>query len=334
MRPDSDDVRVTVERLIAARAAGLAQYGSGETAARWRTLREISADDVVFGRLFEAHVDAVSILHETGGPAVEKGQWWGVWAAEALDAPLLLTERADGSFVLDGVKAWCSGAGLCTHALVTARSAAAPGQRLLCAVALPQERGDEGREASLRIDTQSWRAAGMMRSRTYSVCFDGVVPQWVVPADRYLQRAGFWHGAIGVAACWLGGAFAVARTLRERATGPARAHRLAHLGAVDSALSCAVWAMDAAARELDEAPDDIDAARIRALRLRLLVGHVASDVIDRVGRALGAAPLCLDAQHAQVVADLSVYVRQCHAEVDAATLGEMVESERHAASVR
>ncbi|MDQ2757232.1 MAG: acyl-CoA dehydrogenase, partial [Actinomycetota bacterium] len=42
-----------------------------------------------------------------------------------------------------------------------------------------------------------------------------------------------------------------------------------------------------------------------------------------VGRALGAAPLCLDAAHAQAVADVQVYVRQSHAERDLAALGAL-----------
>ncbi|MDQ6648856.1 MAG: acyl-CoA dehydrogenase, partial [Actinomycetota bacterium] len=46
-------------------------------------------------------------------------------------------------------------------------------------------------------------------------------------------------------------------------------------------------------------------------------------VLDRVGRALGAGPLCLDPVQAQRAADLPVYLRQSHAERDLAGLGEL-----------
>jgi hypothetical protein len=61
--------------------------------------------------------------------------------------------------------------------------------------------------------------------------------------------------------------------------------------------------------------------------VRALIERTASEVIDRVGRALGAAPLATDADHARNVADLLVYIRQSHAERDLATLGALVAGE-------
>jgi hypothetical protein len=46
--------------------------------------------------------------------------------------------------------------------------------------------------------------------------------------------------------------------------------------------------------------------------------------MSRVGRALGAGPLCHDAAHARRVADLTVYLWQHHAERDLAELGEII----------
>jgi hypothetical protein len=51
------------------------------------------------------------------------------------------------------------------------------------------------------------------------------------------------------------------------------------------------------------------------------VEHAVTTTLDRVGRALGPGPLAHDAEHAQRVADLTVYVRQSHAERDLAALG-------------
>ena len=49
----------------------------------------------------------------------------------------------------------------------------------------------------------------------------------------------------------------------------------------------------------------------------------ALEAITRTGRALGPGPLCQDGRHAQRVADLSIYIRQSHAERDLAELGRL-----------
>ena len=50
---------------------------------------------------------------------------------------------------------------------------------------------------------------------------------------------------------------------------------------------------------------------------------MATEVMARVGRALGAGPLCHDEVHSRRVADLTVYLRQHHAERDLAELGAL-----------
>ncbi len=57
------------------------------------------------------------------------------------------------------------------------------------------------------------------------------------------------------------------------------------------------------------------------MRARVEAG--ATEILDRVGRALGPGPMVTDAVHARRVADLPVYLRQSHAERDLATLGEL-----------
>jgi len=55
---------------------------------------------------------------------------------------------------------------------------------------------------------------------------------------------------------------------------------------------------------------------MRALRVRALTEAAATDVLARTGRALGAGPLSHDEAHSRAVADLTVYLRQHHAERD------------------
>jgi alkylation response protein AidB-like acyl-CoA dehydrogenase len=298
-----------IRRWIESGALDLPMPGGGDTARRWRRLAELAEVDIVAARLAEAHVDAVAIMAELGVEESNPGQLWGVWAAESRDA--VLSAQADGS--LDGTKVWCSGAGLCTHALVTARLDS--GERGLFAVDL--------QHAGVRPLPSGWRNPGMAESDTRSVQFSSAPALPIGRPGEYLSRPGFWHGAIGVAACWLGGARAVAGPLYDRASEKsADPHALAHLGAVDAALAAGEAILAYAATAVDEDPlNRKGMAELTARRVRAVVETAVEETITRSGRALGPTPLCQDAQHAKRVADLTMYVRQSHAERDLERLG-------------
>jgi len=288
---------------------------SGRTAERWQRLALLAEDDIVAARIAEAHVDAVAILDELGGKPPESGQLWGVWAAESSDAVLTATRVRDGTYTLNGTKVWCSGAGFCTHALVTARLD--DGTRGLFAVAVV--------DPTVKALPTTWWNAGMAGSDTRPVQFSNTHALPVGDRGDYLNRPGFWHGAIGVAACWLGGARRVAEPLyRCAGSQSADAYSLAHLGAVDAALAAGDAMLTTAAAHIDSDPFDRDhSAQLLARRVRSIVEHAADEAITRTGRALGPGPLCQDGRHAQRVADLTIYIRQSHAERDLAELGRL-----------
>jgi alkylation response protein AidB-like acyl-CoA dehydrogenase len=288
---------------------------SGRTAERWQLLGLLAEDDIVAARIAEAHVDAVAILHELGGKPPESGQLWGVWASESPDAVLTATVADNGTVTLNGTKAWCSGAGFCTHALVTARRD--DGRLNLFAVPVT--------DPAVKPLPSTWWNAGMAGSDTRSVQFTNAQAVPVGEPGDYLSRPGFWHGAIGVAACWLGGARRVSGPLyRYARTESADPHALAHLGAVDAAIAAGDAMLAAAAAQIDADPfDRADAAQLVARRVRAVVEHAADEAITRTARALGPGPLCQDGRHAQRVADLTIYIRQSHAERDLAALGQL-----------
>jgi len=288
--------------------------GAGRTWERWAVLAELAQEDLSLARLAEGHVDAVAILAELGAPAGRAGARWGVWAAQP-PGPGLTARRDGRGWRLDGVKPYCSGASSVTDALVTA---AAPDGSRLFAVST----------RDLVPVPGTWAAAGMAASDTLDVRFDGIAAEPAGPPGRYTARPGFAHGGAGVAACWYGGARGVGRTLlaaaAARDVGP---HALAHLGAVDIALHTARTMLQAAAAGIDADPGDRSGSGpLRALRVRALTEAAATEVLQRVGRALGAGPLCHDQAHARRVADLTVYLRQHHAERNLAELGQLLAS--------
>ena len=287
--------------------------GGGRTRQRWAVLAGLAEEDLSLARLAEGHADALAILAELGVLASPPaGSRWGVWAAQP-PGPGLTARRTGHGWRLDGTKQYCSGAHSCTDALVTAT---APDGSRLFAVST----------RDLSPVPGSWPATGMAASDTFDVEFDDIPGEPVGGPGGYTGRPGFAHGGAGVAACWYGGARAVGWTLLAAAAGrDVGPHALAHLGAVDIALRSAKAALDTAADEIDADPDDREnGGRLRALRVRALVEATATEVIQRVGRALGAGPLSHDEAHSRRVADLTVYLRQHHAERDLAELGTLV----------
>lgn len=301
--------------LDALRARGmdwLPLPGHGETATRWRGLAAVAACDLSLVKLYEAHTDALAILAELErAELADDGNWatWAVWAAEPPDAKLIAHAAGGEALTLEGIKPWCSGARHVSHALVTAWR---DGEPVLAAVELSQP--------NITIDSTNWQSVGMRATGTSDVRFDGARAVQIGDAGAYLARAGFWHGGAGIAACWYGGAAALASILRDSVRRRAQPHACAHLGAVDAELSAVAALLRESAAWIDAHPRD-DAQRC-ALRVRVAVEQAAAQVMEHVSRALGAAPFCTDAWFAHAIADLPVFLRQSHAERDECALGQ------------
>lgn len=306
--------------------------GAGRTTQRWQSLAALADGDVTAGRVVEAHTDAVAILAEAAADpttgwadhrlaGVDAAGPWGVFAAEGREGRVTATETADG-WRLSGIKPWCSLADRLPAALITAFTGDTT--RRLFAVDL--------RHPGVAVRTGTWHARGLVDVPSGPIELSGVPAVPVGDDGWYLRRPGFAWGGIGVAACWYGGAVGLARSLADAARAdpqrPADQLALAHLGAVDAALAGARAVLTTAAATVDGArwdgPDAGPVASRLALRVRAVVAAAVEDVITRVGHSLGPAPLAQDERHARRVADLQLYVRQHHAERDAAALGRTV----------
>jgi alkylation response protein AidB-like acyl-CoA dehydrogenase len=315
---DSVDGAAAGLALIADTALELPLPGAGGTEVRWSALAGVATVDVALGRLFEAHSDAVAILAELRGPAAESSQRWAVWAAEGPASTVTATPGKHG-WRLEGEKPWCSGAVGATHSLVTADS---PEGRGLFAVALEQ--------TAIGVDAASWQGTGLTGTATYPVTFADVPATLIGEPGSYLVRPGFWHGGAGVAATWWGAACGVAAPLYAAVRdGRADPHAAAHLGGVEVSLAGAGALLRETAADIDRDPQQShDRNALRALRVRSAVEAAADDTMRHVGRALGPAPLCQDRSHARRVADLTLYIRQDHAERDLARVGELAAGRR------
>jgi len=290
--------------------------GAGKTAALWATLATIAAADVSVARVVEPHLDALAILGQLpvaadlGAVGAHGRSAWGVFAAEGAGQRVTATSR-DESWVLDGVKPWCSLAGRLSHALVTAHT---PGGRRLFAIDLAHD--------GVRLRHGGWSARGLPRVESGPIELRSVPAVPIGGDGWYLSRPGFAWGGIGVAAVWWGAAVGIARTLDDgvRARDPDQI-ALMHLGATDVQVEIGRLAVSAAAASVDRGEPDRGETRILAGRTRSIVAGSAEEIIRRCAHAMGPAPLALDARHAGRVADLELYLRQDHAERDEAQLG-------------
>lgn len=285
----------------------------GRTLLRWELLATVGAQSLTVARVLEPHLDAVAILTEAGEDT-ETGSTWGVWAAEG-PPPRLEAQPVGETWALHGRKHWCSLAAEVTHALVTAW--VGDDERRLFRVALSSP--------GVTVEDGRWVPAGLGRVATTSVHCDGVAAAPVGEAGWYLERDGFWWGGIGVAAVWYGGAVGLARTLlaHTHARTPDQV-ALVHLGEVDADLAAARAALTDAAAAVDSGTCTGPEALLLAARTRHVVASVVERVAARVARAVGPGPLSSDPAHVARVADLALYVRQHHAERDAAGLGGLV----------
>ena len=278
------------------------------------TLREVvrlvGGADLSVGRLYEGHVNAVSLVHRYGTPrqlarladAVEAGGMSGVWNAEGA-RPARLEAGADGTR-LAGAKILCSGAGSITHPLVPVRRGAA------VVMLLPQFAPGE------RADLLGWQAQGMRSTATGTIDLDGFVvdADAIIGADDdYPRQPAFFGGAWRFCAVQLGAIdrlldlFRAELVSRGRSDDPYQRQRVAACATASE--TAALWVRDASrmvAAESRPVPDILAYVGLT----RGVVERAALDVIEAVHRGLGLGSFVRPHPVERVARDLSTYLRQ------------------------
>lgn len=283
--------------------------GEGRTKTLWSILATVAAADLTAARTLEPHLDALAILAQAGVPA-DPGTW-GVFAAEGAGTAVTATP-VHGGWELSGRKPWCSLAASLDHAVVTAHTG--NGRRRAFAVDL--------RQPAVKPVPGAWVSRGLADVDSGPVDFHRAAARPVGADDWYLERPGFAWGGMGVAACWYGGAAAVARRMFS-AAAEREPDQIAHsmLGKADARLQAARAVLDEAAARIDSGRAEGRDGAVLAQRVRSIVADAAEDVLLLADHGLGPGPLALEEEHARRTADLRIYLRQHHAERDYAALG-------------
>lgn len=258
-------------------------------------------------RLFEAHVNAIRLIMEYGGPAQRRraaedaraGHLFGLWVTDPPGAPKLRLEAG----VLHGAKGPCSGAAHCTRALVTAETGS--GTVMVLAVL----RGGE--------TVQKVRGLlGMRAAANGTVTLTGLpAPDGAVigvPGD-YLREPDFSTGAWRGSAAALGVLDALvaemARMLRARGQQHAPL-QLARFGRILIAQETARLFVAQAAGTAEAAGGDAAAKVARVNLARIAVETACLDALRDIQRGLGLAVFVAPHPVERMARDLATYLRQ------------------------
>ena len=262
-------------------------------------LVDVARVDLALARLVEGHADALRILDQAGcspGAGV-----YGVWASRSAGTGVR-AESVDGGWHLHGELRFASGVSIIDRALV-------PGwvdedHHLLFDI-------DAGTPTA---DESTWRTAAMDASRSFTVALDADCAGPVGPRDFYLQRPGFVVGGLCVAAVWAGGLQQIVDLVTDgiRAFSPS-AHQLRRIGAMEQAQWQANAALVAVLPAITEQrpgwADDVAHARTA-------VAAACDEVLDEAGKVVGPGGLSRNGRLARAVADLGIYVRQHHTDLE------------------
>ena len=315
----SAGLRHVLQQLSNAELTSLPLPGYGQTLARWRALSEVAAHDLSLAQLFEAHADAIAIHDELARYALPLRGIWGVWATEGGRARVMIdgaTDQPGDEVTVSGRKARCWGAGIVTHALVTARDR--DGRSRLVAISLAQP--------GVLITLEGWCGVSMQTARGVDVVLDHAVAVTIGEPDEYGARPGFWHQRGGIAACWYGAAAKLAETLRDAVAREHEPHAAAHLGALDAALAQAKALLREAAEVIDR--DPASSATTQVLEVCAAAEFAADAALLHTGRALGVGPYSRNGRFARLAADLPIFLRQSRAERDLESLGRRIAKDR------
>lgn len=284
------------------------------------SLYQAGRRDLAAGRLFEGHVDALQISlrygdREVGNRALKlagEGALFGVWNADLRGEPLRL---ADGQ--LYGGKAFASGAGLISHALVTLRSGGRDKIQLLLL--------DLERQAP-EVDLDWWDVLGMQRSETHLVRWQGAElsqQNFVGQPGDYEREPWFSGGALRFVAVQAGGIARLFDETRRHLIASDRdrdPHQCARLADLYACADLAAAACRQTAASWPNASTDRWLAQVAHARTQ--VTSLAEEAILLAQKSVGLQGMFAKHPLSQVMADLMVYLRQPAPDAQRTRVGE------------
>ncbi len=287
-----------------------------------RLLAFVGGGDLVLGRIYEGHVNAL-ILIATYGTASQLAQaakdahdglLFGVWNTGGHD--LLRLEGGPDTFTFHGVKTFATGAAFVNRPIVTAQLDDTGWQMTLPRMESPCI------APIIHLDHGLWHPLGMEASESYGIDFTGSrieAKDLIGAMGDFYRDPLFRGGAIRFAAVQAGAVLRLHRLFaewleeRDRGGDP---YQIARLGEITiSAQETVLWIERAGAvaeENLVRAADKLACERMVdcANMMRLAIERIATATIQRVIHGIGAHGLLQPSRFERIIRDLTMYLRQ------------------------
>lgn len=286
------------------------EFGTGAAGAEavFNLLYCLGDASLAVARLYEAHLNALQLILRYGSPSqaaaaaadVAAGHLFALWVTDPPAGGAVLTPASG----LEGMKAFCSGAGVASRAVITAETQR--GTQMLVVKAGP----------AMQVQPSTIRLGGMRGSITGSVDFTGmaVAPEAVLgTVGDYLREplfsAGAWRGSAAALGALRSLLEIFRRELRQRKRD-GDPHQRARFGQLVIAHETArLWTQQAALRAcLEDMPASAIIAYVNAARVA--VEAACLDGMLLVQRGLGLAAFMGQHPAERICRDLAVYLRQ------------------------
>lgn len=285
-------------------------------------LRRFGRASGAIGRIYEGHINALFLIH-LYGTETQKRHWYGlvreeralfgVWNTDAQEG-LRYQQGTGAAIMLEGAKAFCSGADLVDHALMGGKWQQNGKEAWQMAIVPMADVGEE------RIDKSSWQTLGMRSSISYTICFSGIsIPESKLlgaPED-YTRSPFFLSGAIRFAAVHQGMAESVFQATLHYLQKQHRADDVfqkVRIGHMQMAIRTGqLWLSDAA-KLFDKTCDDAqkygDGMEAYAHMARLAIERIGLYVLEQSAVCVGAKGLMANEGIESLHRDLAFYLRQ------------------------
>ena len=321
-------------------------FETGHTEELLMLLKTIGRANLVVGRIYEGHVNALQLVQTFGTPKQIKAyaadakanKIFGVWNAEAEDGVTIIP-LDNGKYRLEGSKTFCTGCGYVDRPFVNGKLP--DGGWQMCIVPMD--------EVATKIDRDWWQPSGMKATVSYKVDFTGVEVEKqsliALPGD-YFRQPWLSGGVIRFAAVQLGGASALFDATRrylqklERTEHPYQQERLGRMAiAIESGN---LWLRGAAAKVDSYAPvfggyshhsrEDAPKLVAYANMVRTAIEQICLDTIQLAQRSIGTLGLLPPETAERIIRDLSLYLRQPAFDAAISDVGKYVLSKTNAAN--
>jgi alkylation response protein AidB-like acyl-CoA dehydrogenase len=271
-------------------------------------LFRLGGANLSLGRLFEGHANACKLVHmlatkdqaDLVWEKVRAGGILGVWGADGQN-PVAVNLNAPTPS-LSGEKAFCSGLGIVTLAIVSAASAG--GLQLLLIDVTETERGDPSH----------WQLSGMQATQSGTYNFDTMAPEKLIllgPPDAYYGEPHFFGGQWRYLALHAGCVAEMAQTINlhlnslNRPATDSEAMRMARL--VGLSQQSMMWATHVANQtEVLANPE----AGLQAIIGREMVECSCVEAVTLAERIIGTQAFKYGHRLERLCRDLRTYLRQ------------------------